>query len=80
MLQAHPDWGERYPWRILACRDEDIRRRENQAAMEAEEHEEFVQAMEGVEEAIFREVMDLEVARRRRLIGTAQNIGHRRLT
>ncbi|WP_243320429.1 hypothetical protein [Geothrix sp. SG200] len=62
-LQAHPDWAVSHPWRLLSARDGDIRHRQLIEAAAAQDHWEFMRAMERVEESIFREVIDIEVAR-----------------
>lgn len=66
MLQAHPDWAVSHPWRLLSARDGDIRQRQVNEAVAARDHWEFVKTMEGVEEEVFREVVDLEVDRLRK--------------
>lgn len=63
MLKAHPDWAVLHPWRLLSARDGDIRHRQMKEAVAARDHWEFMRTMEGVEEGIFREVVDLEVTR-----------------
>lgn len=63
-LRDHPDWAQKYPWRLIWRREYDQRcQREAEAAKEAERLL-LRQLLTEESEKIFREVVDLELQRR----------------
>lgn len=66
-LKAHPEWPETHPWRILGARDSDNRQRAMCEAIDASEQAALRDLLTEESDRVFREVVDLEIARRHAL-------------